>query len=66
MNYSLEQVENFVDLSRKILVTKCLYFNRDILIGSGHITLAIFSAYCAVPTTIEILSEQIDLEEELL
>ena len=63
MNYSLEQVENFVDLSRKILVTKCLYFNHDILVGSGHITLAIFSAYCAT-TTIEILSEQIELEEE--
>ena len=45
MNYSLEQVENFVDLSRKILVTKCLYFNHDLLIGSGHITLAIFSVY---------------------
>ena len=66
MNYSLEQVENFVDLSRKILVTKCLYFNHDILVGSGHITLAIFSVYCLATTTIEILSEQIDLEEEML
>lgn len=65
MNYSLEQVENFVDLSRKILVTKCLYFNHDILVGSGHITLAIFSVYC-LATTIVILSEQIGLEEELL